>query len=1071
MIQEDRNALQTSLGINVVVEAGAGTGKTTLLIDRLCLCVLAQDTPVEKLVALTFTEKAAAEMKTRFIFKLQQIVQAVRNATQDRTLSLLRSYFNVKEEDIVARAEKALARLDRASIGTIHGFCAEILKTFPLEAALAPNVQIDEGTQGKNLFETRWNRFLDEELGVNATRKEQWKTVLADISLEELKAFARELCSGKIENYDYYEHVNLLLNACREKQQRAEELAQTFLKEGGKPRAIEKALLWASSSLQRVGLFLQKKEVPPEENPVPISKPTRPKEWEEELFEEALAIYQFAQKITPEKQKVFLLAYQLVLPVCKEVRQDYREAGLVSFDDLIIKTRNLLRENLYVRRLLKEKFDVIFVDEFQDTDPVQGELLLFLAEEKPCAATRWQEVRLLPGKLFIVGDPKQSIYRFRGADITAYELFTELILRQGGKKFFLQKNFRSTLEIIETANSICSRAMVQQSSFQPAYVPIFTDKEQRTQSVQWLFVNGDTKLSADDFRHNQAHYIAQWIAENVGVRTLSNGQKLKYKDIALLLRASTQTSFFTEAFQRRGIPFNVEVDKDFFRKQEINDFLNFLQAVSDPSNKIAFAGVLRSPLVGMSDEELYQFVNNEGWSACVTSQNPKVRYGYELVEKFRNVAGRISAKELVRRVLEETFLPQVCAAAYDGPRSVSYLQQLAVLIETYHTQETLDAATFFAQLQQEIQENPELLTVSSLAETTDAVSVLTVHKSKGLEFPVVILADLTRQDSSSVAQPPTHIFSWQYNMHGLRVGKICDANLAFLEEEQKRHSRCEEIRILYVALTRAKEMLLLVGDARLHAQKNAAPFAQAGLFPSEEKDVSFVMDEDLKIPITSVKGMEPDLFKYRQLVWPQKGFEAEILRQWKEAFTKREKHYAALSEQKVLAPSQLENWEEKTLQQTKGAELGTICHRALELLLSQKELGITEAVTLAAQQEGAVSRIGQVEELLLPFIQSPIFKEIQSCKMLACELPFSCLTKDGDVFSGLIDVLVERPDGSLWVLDYKTDQVSSGEEKKLLQEKYEAQLRTYQNAVEKLFPGRKVTTSAVFVRTFAAIEL
>ena len=1071
MIQEDRRTLQTSLGVNVVVEAGAGTGKTTLLIDRLCMCVLAHDTPVEKLVALTFTEKAAAEIKTRFIFKLQQILQALRNATQDRTLDLLRSYFKVKEEDIIARAEKALARLDRASIGTIHGFCAEILKTFPLEASLAPNVQIDEGTQGDNLFEARWNRFLDEELGVNAARKEQWKAVLAEISLEELKSFAQELCSGKIEKYDYYAHVDLLLSACREKQQRSLELSRQFLQDGAKPRMIEKALLWTAASLQRTALFLQRKEFPPQENLPTASKPTRPKDWEEDLFEEALGLYQFAQKITPEKQKVFLMAYQLISPVCEGVRQDYREAGLVSFDDLIIKTRNLLRENLYVRRLLKEKFDAIFVDEFQDTDPVQGELLLFLAEEKPRAATRWQEVHLLPGKLFIVGDPKQSIYRFRGADITAYELFIDLILRQGGKKFFLQKNFRSTSEIIETANSICSRAMVQQSSFQPAYVPIFTEKEQRGQSVEWLFVTGENQeLSADDFRHNQAHCIARWIDENVGVRTLADGRKLGYKDIALLLRASTQTSFYTDAFQRQGIPFSVEVDKDFFRKQEINDFLNFLQAVADPSNKIALAGVLRSPLVGMNDEELYQFVVNEGWSACGSSQNPKVRYGYELIEKFRNLAGRISAKELVRRVLDETFLPQACAVAYDGPRSVSHLQQLVKLIDTYHTQETSDAATFFARLQREVQETPELLAASSSADSTDAVSVLTVHKSKGLEFPVVILADLTRQDSSAVVQPPAHIFSWQYDMHGLRAGKVCDVNLAFLEEEQKKHSRCEEIRILYVALTRAKENLILVGDARPHAQKNAAPFAQAGLFPNEEKS-SFVSDGELKIPVTYIKGTSPDLFRYRQLPQVYKEVENEVLQHWKESFEKREKCYASLGQQKAVTPSQMESWEVKTMQQEQGAELGTFCHRVLELLLSQQELTLPSAITLAAQQSGMVSLSKQAHELLAPFVCSSLFKQIQSYKVLACELPFSCLTQEGEIVSGLIDVLAEKPDGSLWVLDYKTDQVLPGQERALLQKKYEAQLRMYQQAAEKLFPLRKVTTAAIFVRTFAAIEL
>ena len=143
MMREDREQALTLTGVNLVVEAGAGTGKTTLLIDRLCLCVLAQNIPVEKIVALTFTEKAAAEIKTRFIFKLQQLISLIQEGKNTRvdlqtyqtsprykTLRLLREQFHVKDADITARAQKALARLDRSSIGTIHGFCAEILKMF-----------------------------------------------------------------------------------------------------------------------------------------------------------------------------------------------------------------------------------------------------------------------------------------------------------------------------------------------------------------------------------------------------------------------------------------------------------------------------------------------------------------------------------------------------------------------------------------------------------------------------------------------------------------------------------------------------------------------------------------------------------------------------------------------------------------------------------------------------------------------------------------------------------------------------------------------------------------------------
>lgn len=1084
MIQEDRDALLLLKDVNLVVEAGAGTGKTSSLIDRLCVCILVHQIPVERLVALTFTEKAAAEIKTRLIVRLQNFIREIKGEkTGDKRtvafLEFLRAHFKIKEnreeenEEWISRAEKILLHLDRVSIGTIHSFCAEILKVFPLDAGLPPNVVIDEGAQGANLFEARWNHFLDEELGENAPRKEMWKDVLAEITLDEMAVFARELCKGKIEKYDYYAHTSILISMCRDQSARAVELSRAFLvKKDAKPRAVEKALSWAASSLARTEAFLRGEEVPPETIPMPTSDPSRPTNWEEEAFEEAMDIFQFAEKVTPEKQRIFLQAYELVSPVCEQVRQDYREVGLVSFDDLIVKTRNLLRDKPKVRRLLKEKFDALLIDEFQDTDPVQGEMLLFLAEEKSQAAPRWQEVKLLPGKLFIVGDPKQSIYRFRGADITAYELFTKLILRQGGKKSFLQYNHRSTPEIIATANQICSRAMVQQTAFQPAYVPIEATNAPVPNSVEWLFITaGAEKIKADDFRQNQAEQIALWIKNNVGKMVLSDGRKLTYKDIALLSKTSTHISYYTDAFRRHGIAFNVEVDKNFFRKQEINDFLNLLQAVSDPSNKIALAGVLRSPLVGMSDEELYRLAQRKELFFGAPTKDAKAQYGYALIKKYRALAGRVSTRELVRRILEETFLPEVCAVAYDGPRSVSYLEQLLKWVDAYGAQDTEDAASFFARFQEKAQQNPDALHIAGPDETMDAVSILTVHKSKGLEFPVVILADLTRQGVNG-GTPPSHIFSWQYNMHGLRVGKIVDANLAFLEEEQKKHIKCEEVRILYVSLTRAKEKLLLVGDERARGEKASAPFRAAGLFPDGEKKPACLTQEDVSVPVTYAPGLLPDHFKYQTHPGvARKGTLEWSPAQWKESFRARAQRYAQLKEKKVTTPSGEEEISLLSPAQQQAAELGTICHRALELLLSRKGEVTTEVVKQAAQEQGASARAEEAQEIVGPFVQSPLFEEIKSCKLLSCELPFSFVEPDGEVVSGLVDALVERPDGSLWVIDYKTDRVEPGKESLLLKEKYEGQLRAYQRAVEKLFPGKKISAGGIFVRTFAAVDL
>lgn len=1094
---EDRLKAQTRMGVNIVVEAGAGTGKTTLLIDRLCLAVLAQNTPVEKLVALTFTEKAAAEIKTRFVAKLQNLVAAVKKEIdreqqeteepqktdgaqqekQDSTLALLREYFpEVQREDLVQRAEAALSRLDRASIGTIHGFCADILKSFPLEAGLSPNAQIDAGQKAAQLFNARWNAFLDSELGLNAPRAAQWKQVLGEISLPDLKDFAAELCSGKIESYDYYAHQNLLAASCLEKSSRAKEMAESFSAEIKKPRKVEKMLVWAAESLKRTAAFLKGETFSdPAGEYVKLNSGDQAKGWDDESFEEACSLIDFAGKTTPEKQYVFLSAYNLVKDITAFIRQDYAREGLLSFDDLIVKTRNLLLQNPSVREQLKAKFDVLFIDEFQDTDPVQGELLLFLAEAKNRHASRWQDVRLEPGKLYVVGDPKQSIYRFRGADITAYELFTDLILRQGGEKCFLQENFRSTPEIVETANSVCSRAMIQQTAFQPAYVPIYTSKTLRNGAVQWIFVpapkEGGKSPSADDFRDNQAERMADWISQNVGVLTLADGHKLQLKDIALLTRAATTATPYTEALRRRGIAFNVETDKKFYRKQEVSDFLNFLRAVSDPEDKISLAGTLRSPLFGFTDEELYQVAKRGELSLYARPTEEKLARAFAVLNKFSRLAGRRGLKDFLTDILEDTFLPEACAAAYEGERTLGNLKRLAGLADGYAADGPASLSQFLADVQTLLEEHPDRLAASTADDALDAVSVLTVHKSKGLQFPVVILADMTKKDSSSSADPVKHIFSWQYNMHGLRVGKICDVNLAFLEEEQKKHGKCEEVRVLYVALTRAREKMLLIADARKDAAKAAAPFVSAGLFPDGETLPKTLTDGELTVPVCYEAYELPENFRYRHNESAaSQGTERDVAR-WRASYDARKARYQKwISEDQLRAPSELADPNLLTEEQRAGAELGTVCHRALELMLSQKQVP-EQAVALACVKCAAPHRANEAREVLLPFAQSSLFAELSACRVLGCEMPFSYLEENGEVESGVMDAVLITADNRVWIVDYKTDKVKPGQEPQLLEKKYRLQLDIYRRAAEKIFPGRTVRCSAVFVRTFAAADL
>lgn len=1087
MMHEDRLKALTLTGVNLVVEAGAGTGKTTLLIDRLCLCVLVQQIPVEKLVALTFTDKAAAEIKTRFIFKLQQLLELVQEEKENppdaqsyqadkkyKTLRLLREHFSLRNEDLISRAQAALARLDRASIGTIHSFCAEILKMFPLEAGLSPLAQIDTGQKAAQLFEQRWNRFLDTELGVSAPRAALWKEVLGILSLEDLQRLAQELACLKPVEYNYYSHRNLLADVCAQRAREAHQWAQAYLPENKKLRALEKALLWAETSLLRTRAFLEGKEIPPApQEPCPSVPSSTCKGWDPDQAEEARGLVNFAQKITPENQTLFLKACELVSPLAQEVRNIYEQEGVLSFDDLIIKTRNLLKHNLYVRRLLKEKFDALFVDEFQDTDPIQGELLLFLAEEKPAAASCWQDVRLLPGKLLVVGDPKQSIYRFRGADITAYELFTDLILKQGGQKCFLQQNYRSSPEIVSVANEICSRAMVQEIAFQPAYVPIFTPKAAQPGSVQWLFVQAPTEKApgADDLRHNQAQQIARWVRDNVGKMTLSNGQKLAYKDIALLTRVGTHTRIYTDAFRRHNIPFITETDKDFFHKQEFNDLLLFLQAVADPEDKIALTGVLRSPFGGLTDEQIYQLSKQKALDLSALLRNPQTAACAQQISFFARLAGRIPFTELIEQIIQRTFLPEVCAVAYDGERTLAHLQQFVGLAQQYQTQQNASLISFLADLQTRL-ENPADFALPPTDETADAVSLLTVHKSKGLEFPVVILADLSRKETGPSGKPPTHLFSWQHAMYGLRAGALCDANLAFLEEEQKKHGRCEEIRILYVALTRAKEKLILVADNREGAAKSAKAFVTAGLFPPEADAQPVCPSDKVTVPVMYASYEEPKSFIYQHAALNVAEDALPHLDQWQTSYAKRLKTYETLLAQaQKKTPSELEDPPLFSEEQRLGAELGTVCHHALEVLFTTPQVSVKDACIQGAKRAGVPARASQAQALLTPFLSSPIYQELKSCKLVAAEMPFVLPLPDHTTQNGIIDAVFERADGSLWVVDYKTDHVAAGQEAALFAQKYRAQLEVYQQAAQQIFTGKKIRASVLFVRTFAGIDL
>src|SRR3990170_502879 len=554
----------------------------------------------------------------------------------------------------------------------------------------------------------------------------------------------------------------------------------------------------------------------------------------------------------------------LILPFAKAFRQTYLSQGYVSFDGLLTLTRDLLQNKAfrYIREKLKNEFMSILVDEFQDTDPVQYEIVLFLSEALGHYSRDARKVTLEPGKLFIVGDPKQSIYSFRRADIEAYEHVVKQVCGND-ETLRLQENFRSHAGIIEVVNQLFDgRIMREQPGLQPRYVPIHANRQKKypSQKVEIVLVldKEGEELKAGDAREAEAEWIARWITKHVDNETIQDTlaedtlHKLKYKDIALLLRAFTQVRPYVEALKRYGIPYIVEGEKYFYTTQEILDFMNLLRIIEKPHDTIALVGILRSPIVGLTDREIYELKENrlldyrnsisgktllshnltqkdnsplsisppcEGRDGGVTnlfSDSGKiVEPFYDFLRRVHARAGTIPVSQLITEIIDSTHIAEITACAWHGEQKLANIWKLYQMACDMEQSEGISLKTFIERIQTRIKEAKEEGESPLSDETLDVVKILSIHKSKGLEFPVVILGNLHGEVKKDTETLDSAVFDWTTSTTGIVIGRGNQQvrNLQSIVIEKKLNDRSweEEKRVLYVAMTRAKERLILTG--------------------------------------------------------------------------------------------------------------------------------------------------------------------------------------------------------------------------------------------------------------------
>jgi ATP-dependent helicase/nuclease subunit A len=1056
-----------NLDRNIVIEASAGTGKTYTLVQTILQALFQKNLAMESLVALTFTKKAAGEMKERIALELQKIDVATEMQQKWRE-------WGQPLQELKERARYGLETIDRAAIGTIHSYAFSLLKRFPLSAGISPDSEVDEkNVRYDEIFEEEWGTWLKIQLSPQSSAlstQEEWLEVLERVSLGEVRSLARRLCDFDVPLENLPLSDENLKEAIKPFYQEARQFAAT------KPQGVK-----STKMAQACEEILAGGEVGKDIVAILDDTPTGTKDWSSEDISRLKVLKAVALNLLNKGDRTLALLTKLLKPFIITFRGRLLAEGCLTNNALLVLARDLVARDLEARRDLKHFIRLIFIDEFQDTDPLQGELLLFLAEQRATLAKRWQDVQLEPGKLFIVGDPKQSIYRFRGADIGAYKQITGMVLEQGGVRHTLEESYRSHDQIIHAVNAAFEPLIQEQHPISPGYqalIPRRVKSDPDRHNVELRLVTNNEPLGSDEALEMEAKDAAAWIAHHTApvsgsefLETTRNHKPetrnaLRYKDVALIFRSTPAMTPFIDALRAAEIPYVVEGERYFYRTPEVTDVLNLLHVIDDPANRIALAGYLRSPLGGFTDAELALLQAKNGlelYKPLPKELDGAAHHGaWERLKGLHAKVRREPLKRILMHVYEDTYLLELAARSYHRDQTIANLFKLKRLMESFAE----EGETTLRGLLEKIgrfMEDDRLEGESPLAdETYDAVRLLTIHKAKGLEYPVVWLPGLHRgRQGTRTSDEITVRYDWDTKQLGLSLGRKARNIADFtLEENVKKREAAEELRVLYVAMTRARDHLILSGGIKLKQSGRDNFLAQlAGAWDQDfaKLDPGEIKVGETTITLNNITDIQPpEPVSKEKKNWLGNLDLSALAKKWNE----REKECEKAEEKRlVVTPSSLSSSPAapsrgsmfnvdsplKTAENDKGGVLlGTLVHRFLESwdFSCEKcdmparlravantffaELGLLKSPFPNPKEGDGTDNpddlkqtVEEAQRLLADFIGSDAEEEIKSSKIIGREVPFF-YELNGALMRGAMDILYRTKDGQLVIGDYKS---------------------------------------------------
>ena len=1071
----ERLRVSESLDENLFVEAGAGTGKTTALVSRIIALIASGRAEMNGLAAITFTEAAASELRERVRQELEEGVRDGKRVALERE-----------------RYARAVREMESASIQTFHSFAQSLLRERPLDAGLPPTFNVIDDIQAQLRFQEAWDGWVRRSLESTELGPRILRACRLGLTLEDLHGIAVSLHRDYdlVENTPFPEvippelSINSELVAAADKiagllplsvkgmddplyvhASAVTDLARRIQGIGGGDLGI--ALLVAFGRLS----FSRGRQA--DWNVAPASGVNGCK-----LLKALLKDLENTRSAQLDKLRRSVLS-----PLLESLRRFVvdlaarrKRQGRAEFHDLLVWARALLRDVPEARWHFQGRFHHILVDELQDIDPIQAEIAFFLAGRPDDAAVLqikdWKKIVPSPGKLFVVGDPKQSIYRFRRADIAILGEVRHLL---GSEAVPLRQNFRSQDGIINWTNHVFERwmwhevpgdrseevALPLQAEYEPLEARWKMGQESHPFGVYRM--GGALEGSADDVRRQEAQSVAALVhdikEDRWQVRKDSSGtmRYASFRDICLLLPTRTGLDFLGDALEEANIPYRIESQFVVLDTEDVRESLRCLRAIDNPADQVAVVAALRSSAFACSDVELLQFVDAGGEFNYF---RPGVTVGpvAESLETLRGLHERriwTPVDQLIEQFIRERSMMQLSFARRRPRERWRRLRFVVEQARHFVHSEGGSLRSFLDWMDRQIQENAQTVEVPVPESDEDCVRVMTVHAAKGLEFPVAILTGLGAKTNRRINPVIVDRSSGQVEVRVKASGQAYFKTERFDEanEREALAEANEQVRLTYVACTRARDYLVL-SLFRKAQEKDDSPAAIMESACATRRDLWKEIDVESMSPSKTATTSPPILdfgeFSRRRAQWVK---ERGIVIDHASKRAARPVTEIACLDKAEAGSSEMEyRWGRG------GTSLGRAVHAVLQSIDLVTGEGLEAASRAQAEIEGISERWREVADLVRNALEFDLIQHLCE-RYTAGEVNFYrevfvSAQLQSELVEGFIDLLIDGPDGMV-VVDYKTDSVDTDEGMHAAEQQHAVQMGLYAWAAREV-TGRPV---------------